>query len=75
MGKEGYQSYLDSMKDNDILFKLWTGEEANKRFPRQLNVDPSVMCIYEEDGGVLKASVGLRTIQVHNSGTNWSKMG
>ena len=64
MGKEGYESYLKSMIDNDIPFQQWTGEEANKLYPCQLNVDPSIECIYEEDGGILKASVGLRTVQV-----------
>ena len=64
MGKEGLEMYLDAMRSNGLPFELWTGREANGAFPRQLNIDPSTKCIYEEDGGILKASVALRTLQV-----------
>ena len=65
MGKKGLDSYLDSMRVNNLPFKFWTGDEANRAYPRQLKVHPSCSCIYEEDGGVLKASVGLRALQVY----------
>ena len=66
LGKEGLDSYIDAMQANNLPYELWTGEQANKMYPRQLNVNPTSKCIFEEDGGVLKASVGLRVLQVWN---------
>ena len=65
-GKEGLDSFIDAMKTINVPYELWTGEQANRMYPRQLNVNPTSKCIFEEDGGVLKASVGLRVLQVWN---------
>ena len=63
-GQPGLDLYIESLNKNGVPYDLLTGEEANRRYPQQLKLPSDCWCIYEADGGVLKASLALKTLQV-----------
>lgn len=56
--------YHSSLDINGVPHKVLTGREAKKLYPRQLSIPDDDRCIFEPNGGILKASKALRTLQV-----------
>ena len=58
--------YHNSLDLNGVPHKVLTGREAKKLYSCQLSIPDDDRCIFEPNGGVLKASKALRTLQVFN---------
>ena len=54
----------DSLKRGNIAHEVFMGHEANRRFPHQMKIPDTHMCVLEEDGGILNAQRILKTLQV-----------
>ena len=63
-GVRGLHVYKDAMDTHNIPHDVLSAAEANRRFPDQLNLPDSCVCLLEHEGGVLKASKALATLQV-----------
>lgn len=58
-------SNIESLRLNGIPHQIFSGSEANQRYPRQLKIPSMHKCIYEEMGGILYAKKSLLTFQVY----------
>ena len=58
-------SNIESLRLNGIPHQIFSGYEANQRYPRQLKIPSTHKCIYEEMGGILYAKKSLQTFQVY----------
>ena len=58
-------SNIESLRLNGIPHQIFSGSEANQRYPRQLKIPSTHKCIYEEMGGILYAKKSLLTFQVY----------
>ena len=58
------QSYIDSMRECEVSHEVLSGKEANRRYPHQLKLPDSYSCVFEEDGGILRANKALAALQV-----------
>ena len=56
------------MKANGVAYETLTGQELNRRYPKQFNVPSSCECVFEKDGGILKATKAVRILQVRPNG-------
>ena len=56
--------YHSSLDFNGVPHKVLTGREAKRLYPRQLSIPDDDQCIFEPNGGILKASKALRILQV-----------
>ena len=67
IGKKGspeYKLYINAMKANGIPYEILSAQELNCRYPGQFSVPSSCECVFEKDGGVLKATKAVRILQV-----------
>lgn len=67
IGKKGspeVELYVDSMNANGVANERLSAQELNRRYPKQFNIPTSSVCVFERDGGVLKATKAVRALQV-----------
>ena len=55
---------MESLASTSVPHEVFYGEEANRRYPRELQLSAKTKCIFEEDGGILFASKALAAFQV-----------
>ena len=58
------QSYISSFRECGVPHEVFTGREANRRYPDQLKLPDSYKCVYEYDAGILRANRAVTTLQV-----------
>ena len=56
--------YIKSLETNNTPHQCLSGEEANLKYPHQLQLPNDYTCVFEEYGGILRASKAVATIQV-----------
>ena len=61
------QSYINSLKACGVSHDVFTGSEANRRYPDQLKLPDRYNCVYEPHAGVLRANRAVITLQVKPS--------
>ena len=49
---------------NNIPHKIMTGREANREYNQQLQLPDDYLCIFEECGGILRATIAVAAMQV-----------
>ena len=54
----------ESLRQANIAHEVFTGHEAKRRYPHQLKIPDTYMCVREEDGGILYAQRALKAVQV-----------
>ena len=47
-----------------VPHQIFSGQEANRRYPNQLKLPPTHKCIYQDEGGILYAHRALMAFQV-----------
>ena len=60
----GIKEYIKSLEANSVSHKIMSSQEINKKYSQQIQLPENYMCIYEEWGGILRASKAVDTIQV-----------
>ena len=55
------------MKANGVAYETLSDQELNCRYPKQFSVPSSSECVFEKDGGILKATKAVQVLQVHPS--------
>ena len=63
-GSKPVQQYIDTVRECGVSHEVFTGREANRRYPDQLKLPDSYKCVYEHDAGILRASKAVTTLQV-----------
>ena len=58
------QDYIQSMEDNGVSHRIMTAKEVNDEYKDQLKLPDEYLCVSEEDGGILRASKAVATLQV-----------
>ena len=58
------QRYAKSMEDNSVLHQVMPAREANEKYSDQLQLPEDYLCLIGEDGGILRASKAVATLQV-----------
>ena len=58
------QRYAKSLEDNSVPHQVMPAREANKKYSDQLQLPEDYLCLTEEDGGILRASKAVATLQV-----------
>ena len=58
------QGYIQSLKDNSVSHKVMSPKEVNDSYNDQLKLPEDYLCVFEEDGGTLRASKAVTTLQV-----------
>ena len=56
--------YIQSMEDNGVSHRVMTAKEVNDDYNDQLKLPDDYLCVSEEDGGILRASKAVDTLQV-----------
>ena len=64
---DNIQAYIDSMKGCGVPYEAFSGKEANRRYPHQLKLPDNYSCVFEDDGGILRANRALAALQVFNT--------
>ena len=54
---------IQSLEQNQGNYDIFSGEEANRRYP-QLTLPAKYECVYDKDGGILLADKALAAFQV-----------
>ena len=55
---------VSGLDRHKIEYEVFSGSEANRRYPDQLTLPSDYMCIFEKEGGILLADKALAAIQV-----------
>ena len=55
---------VSSLVRHGIEHEVFSGSEANRRYPDQFTLPSDYMCIFEKEGGILLADKALAAIQV-----------
>ena len=58
------RAYIDSMKGCGIPYETFSGKEATRRYPHQLKLPDNYSCVFDQDGGLLRANRALAALQV-----------
>ena len=53
-----------SLAREGIEHEVFSGSEANRRYPDQLTLPRDYKCVFEKDGGILLASKAVGAMQV-----------
>ena len=64
-GDSKIQMYIDSLSQNNIPHRIFTGKEANEIYPDQLCLPEDYVCVMEDDGGILRANAAVAALQVY----------
>ncbi|XP_011404967.1 PREDICTED: uncharacterized protein LOC100633392 [Amphimedon queenslandica] len=57
------QDYIKSMEDNGVSHRVMRAKEVNDEYKDQLKLPDEYLCVSEEDGGILRASKAVDTLQ------------
>ena len=60
-------SVATSLSTHGVAHQVFSGSEANSRYPQQLNLPENYKCVFEEDGGILRASKAVAALQARHS--------
>ena len=60
----GVNSVESSLAREGIEHEVFSGSEANRRYPDQLTLPRDYKCVFEKDGGILLASKAVGAMQV-----------
>ena len=63
-GDGGVNSVESSLAREGIEHEVFSGSEANRRYPDQLTLPSDYKCVFEKDGGILLASKAVGAMQV-----------
>ena len=63
-GGSDVDHFIKSLEANNTPHQVLSGEEANLKYPHQLQLPNDYTCVFEEHGGILRASKAVATIQV-----------
>ena len=63
-GSEKVNSVAASLSTHGVDHQVFSGSEANSRYPQQLNLPENYQCVFEVDGGILRASKAVAALQV-----------
>ena len=66
--------YIDTVQKCGVSHDVFTGSEANRRYPDQLKLPDSYNCVYEPHAGVLRANRAVITLQVKPSLSSYMYM-
>ena len=59
-------SVAASLSTHGVDHQVFSGSEANSRYPQQLNLPENYKCVFEKDGGILRASKAVATMQARH---------
>ena len=68
---EPVQQYIDTVRECGVPHEVFTGREANRRYPDQLKLPDSYKCVYEYEAGILRANKAVTTLQVGIAAQCW----
>ena len=57
-------SIADSLARGKVPYEVFSGREANLRYPHQLKIPDTYTCVYEDGGGSLNAQKSVMAFQV-----------
>ena len=57
-------SFNEKMTANGVKSQLFSGKEANEKYPNQLKLPDDYNCFFVENCGMIRASRALVTLQV-----------
>lgn len=57
-------STADSLASSGVAHEVFSGRDANLRYPHQLKLPDTHKCVYEDGGGILNAQKAVLTFQV-----------
>ena len=63
-GNKSVDEYIGPMKENGIVYKIFSGAEVSMKYSGQVNFPEDYQCVYEGDSGILKAHKAVETMQV-----------
>ena len=63
-GSLGVTDYIKSLASSSLPHEVFSGEEANRRYPHELKLPARTVCVLEENGGIIFASKALAAFQV-----------
>ena len=55
---------ISSLRSCGVEHEVFSGAEANRRYPQQLRLPPDFRCVMEKDGGILCADKCWAALQV-----------
>ena len=58
------QQYAKSIEDNSVPHQVMPASKVNKKYSDLLQLPEDYLCLTEEDGGILRASKAVATLQV-----------
>ena len=58
------RSVADSLAKNKVPHDVFSGRDANSRYPHQLRLPDDYICVYEDGGGFLNAQKAVMAFQV-----------
>ena len=64
LNEASVEYYIQSLKDNSVSHKVMSPNEVNDSYNDQLKLPEDYLCVFEEDGGTLRASKAVTTLQV-----------
>ena len=70
-GSRKVNSVATSLSTHGVAHQVFSGSEANSRYPQQLNLPENYECVFEEDGGILRASKAVAALQARHSLYEW----
>lgn len=64
-GNSGVESVVTSLGTHGVAHEVLSGSEANSKYPQQLKLPEDFTCVFEEGGGILRASKAVFAFQVN----------
>lgn len=61
---EEVKSVAESLSKNKVPHDVFSGHDANIRYPHQLRLPDDYYCVYEDGGGILNSQNALMAFQV-----------
>ena len=58
------RTHKQSLRQCNVPHEVFAGSEANRRYPDQLKLPDSYACVFERDGGILRANKAVAALQV-----------
>ena len=65
-GNSGVDSIVTSLSTHGVGHEVFSGSEANSRYPQQLKLPDDYSCVFEGGGGILRASKAVFALQVNS---------
>lgn len=64
-GNSGVESVVTSLSTHGVAHEVLSGSEVNSKYPQQLKLPEDFTCVFEEGGGILRASKAVFAFQVN----------